>query len=432
MLSGLRSRLGLGAKEEEPEDSAVALAGPRPAEDYGALAAGASTAKSQEVEASPSSSSSGVRIFEWEERGGPWTLLIGAGMLVARQYAALALICFQVFFISTSERKYLMSCNPYKIGWAPAYFCEWSKTCVRCFPLMAMVVSLVVAARLILHQRAFYLLLRRGVLVDFDNFSPLKDPLFWILLVTLALALFHFIFDIFVDAESSKTARLADPQGIILFYFAPAGYFLMFLYQSYDIEEMLVPMSKYWEEDPEWARQSSLKLVLAEETFLAKAVLHKGLRLEKRCDEDADEPEPREEPSQARTLGHRRVRTEVLRLQAAETEAVDPHASFKLSNWRHVSEMWASQLLLDPNLDDGESVRFRRMWCVFCLASLAAMGFAWFFFFYQIVTDVHDIFWPPYQNTDIPSLVVDILYLAFTGIIAYTFWRNLLGYKGSV
>jgi len=401
-----------------------------------------STAQKAGVDSSPASTDlSGSRVFAWEERGGPWTLLISAGSLVVRQYCALGLICLQVFFIGNSEKKYLMSCNPFKIGFAPTYFCELSKTCVRCFPLMAMVVSLVVAARLILNQRAFYLLLRRGVLVDFDNFSAFKDPLFWILLCTLVLAFFHFIFDIFhhTDGEVMKT-RLADPEGAIFFYFAPAIYFIMFLYSSYDIEEMLLPMSKYWEEDPEWARQSSVKMVFVEECFVAKSVLRKGVRLEPRQLEDAEEcddgPAALEAPQAASPSPVRRkhVRGEVVRLRneedvAQEAGAHDPNADFELSNWRHVSEMWASQLLLDPELDDMESLRFRRMWRVFCLASLAAMLFALCFFGFQIAKDIKDIFWPPYENTDIPSLIVEVLYLIFTGIIAVSFWKNLLGYK---
>lgn len=447
-----------GPKPEKPEkaekdvvvDDKVAEAQPvakagASSGSYGAT--GDTLAKDKIPQIGPSTSvaslGDSVRVFEWESRGSPWTLLISAGSLVARQYVALALICLQVFFIGTSDKRYLMSCNPFKIGFAATYFCEWSKTCVRCFPLMAMVVSLVVAARLILNQRAFYLLLRRGVLIDFDNFSPLHDPLFWILLCTLALALFHFIFDICIHTEGSMKDRLADPEGAIFFYFAPATYFIMFLYTSYDIEEMLLPMSKFWEEDPEWARKSSLRLVFLGEHSMAKWVLRLGLRLEPRSMEDAEEREvppaereclscpPEAPPGAAR---RRHAREEVLRLQAAEAAsqevgAVDPHAGFELSNWRHVSEMWASQLILDPELDDEESRRFRRMWRVFCLASLAAMLFALTFFAYQIAKDIKDIFWPPYENTDIPSLIVEILYLLFTGMIALSFWRNLLGYR---
>mmetsp|Transcript_121048 Transcript_121048/g.337812 ORF Transcript_121048/g.337812 Transcript_121048/m.337812 type:complete len:421 (+) Transcript_121048:82-1344(+) len=371
------------------------------------------------------SSGDRARVFEWEQRGAPWQLLISAGTLVAKQYAALALICLQVFFIGSGERKYLMSCNPFVIGWGGAYFCEYSKTCVRCFPLMAMVVSLVVAARLILNQRAFYLLLRRGVLVDFDNFRPLSDPLTWILLWTLASAFCHFLFDMWKTAGSAKDFRTIDPEGVIVFYFAPAIYFMMFLYSSYDIEEMLMPLSKFWEEDPEWARRASAGLVFVHERSLAKAVLRQGLRLEPRAEEAAEALRP--------VPAERHAAEELQRLGAAEAAAEeageeDLHADFELSRWRHVSAMWASQLLLDSGLQDDQSRHFCWMWLVFCATSAAAMLFALFFFAYQIYTDVGDIFWPPYENTDIPSLVVETLYLLFTGMIAWRFWKNLLGY----
>eukprot|EP00421_Protoceratium_reticulatum_P032676 CAMPEP_0168463620 /NCGR_PEP_ID=MMETSP0228-20121227/55152_1 /TAXON_ID=133427 /ORGANISM="Protoceratium reticulatum, Strain CCCM 535 (=CCMP 1889)" /LENGTH=377 /DNA_ID=CAMNT_0008479087 /DNA_START=91 /DNA_END=1221 /DNA_ORIENTATION=+ len=329
-------------------------------------------------------------VFEWEARGHPWQLLISAGGLVVRQYVALAVICYQVFFMGDAKKKYLMSCNPYEIGFAATYFCEYSKTCVRCFPLMAMVVTMVVAARLILNQRAFYLMLRRGVLVDFDNFSPLRDPLFWILLWTLASSFLHFILDLCTSGDISNP-RSFDSRGLLIFYFVPVIYFLMFLYTSYDIEDLLLPLSKYWEEDPEWARKSSLGMVFVEEHVIADAVLQGGLRF--RADGEAEK--------------------ELARRQR------EGGGGFELSRWRHVSRMWAGHLLLDPGLSDDSSRDFWRMWLVFSAASLAAMLLAFVFFGYQIVRDLNDIFRPPYENTDIPSLLVECLYLVFTGVIAF-------------
>jgi len=411
-------------RRADPAEAPIAPAGAAEAALYGASAAVASS----EVRATE------PRHFQWEFRGNPWRLLLVAGSLVAKQYLALALICLQVFYLSgKASNTYLMSCNPLTIGWTAAYWCEYSKACVRCFPLMAMVISLVVAARVILTQRSFYVLLQRGVLVDLENFDPLRDPLFWIIMWSMATAGLHFVLDVWMrsgliihDGEFNLSidVRSFTDRGIIVYYAAPVMFFVAFLYQSYDIEEMLLPLSKYWEEDPEWARASSAKMVCADERLVAKAVMLEGLQLELPGASAAGEEV---------SVGPGHFAREIMKRQAKEKAAVeagteDKVGDFQLSRWRHISKMWTAQLLLDPQLQGPEHRRFRLMMALFSVVSLGGMAFVFFFFGYQIYKDVLDITTPPYQRTDIMSLLVELLYLLFTAGIAHAFWSNTLKY----
>merc|ERR1719450_809754 len=132
-----------------------------------------------------------------------------------------------------------MPCNPHEVGWVATYWCEYSKACVRCFPLMAMVVSLVVAARVMLTRRTFYASLRRGVLIDFENFDPLHDPLFWIVIWSLLSASLHFVLDAWTRSgllihegriDIATDVNAITKRGVVVYYFVPVAFFIAFLY----------------------------------------------------------------------------------------------------------------------------------------------------------------------------------------------------------
>ena len=45
-----------------------------------------------------------------------------------------------------------------------------------------------------------------------------------------------------------------------VFFGLPAFFYIIFLYMSYDVEWLLLPLSKFWEEDPDWALKVSSDL----------------------------------------------------------------------------------------------------------------------------------------------------------------------------
>lgn len=382
-----------------------------------------------------------VRVFEWEGRGYPWTLLLQAASLVGKQYVALAMIVFQVFYMSHSKEQYLMVCDERQVGLKLALVCEYTKAYVRCFPLLAMVISLVVAARLILYQRVYYTMLRCGVLCDFENFHALRDPLFRAMLWCISHAFFHFALDTWLKHNLSLNIVedlriLQEPvlqshlQKTLVFYFVPTMFALLFLYPSYDIESMLLPLSKYWEEDPRWARQSLNRMVFVDETEVA-AIVMSGLNLSKdgmqgmqdacneivaRCPNSDGFPDGVQAPSP-----HPSTSVEE---GAAASISEDKWVQ---SPWRLVSRMWPAQLLLDDRLSDVGSTSFRRAWLCFGTLSLGLMLFVFFFFIRQVKKDIFDVVEGQYPDSG--ALAVEVAFASVTGWISVKFLGNLLAHK---
>merc|ERR1719282_901541 len=133
---------------------------------------------------------------------------------------------------------------------------------------------------MILNHRIYYQMLRHGVLINFEPFRPWQDPLFWILAWCILNALPHFLLNIWhvhtvracllmghagcsesfmqltFSEAFSDTRFLHDAHKVAVFYFVPSVVFFLFLWTSYDINAALVPLSKYFEDDPEAARQA--------------------------------------------------------------------------------------------------------------------------------------------------------------------------------
>eukprot|EP00438_Fugacium_kawagutii_P004859 Skav221080 [mRNA] locus=scaffold3118:494571:495680:- [translate_table: standard] len=206
-------------------------------------------------------------------------------MIVGRQCIALSLLALQVFspsvrqvLLQGSGKSYLMNCDDEAADFAQTCLCETTKAFVRCFSPVSIIVALVVASQLILCQRLFYIMLRCGVLVDFRNLSPLKDPLFWWVLLNGVLAMSHFGFHMLVvqqmhiGRDNLKMVVLSMKQDLI-FFGLPSILYLLFLYMSYDVEWLLLPLSKFWESDPEWANRTSTEMAFVTEKVACKTLL---------------------------------------------------------------------------------------------------------------------------------------------------------------
>lgn len=281
----------------------------------------------------------------------------------------LGLILFSVM----TSHEYLMSCNTSKLGHPPGNYilgdvCEYSKAYVRSFPILAVVVTLIVSSRQILQHRMYYQMLRHGMLLDIENFSAFNDPLFWIVLWCALNAFLHFLVNVIhsigsIEAMKSNTF-MEELETRVVFFVMPVCLYLAFLYGSYDTEATLMPLSKYFEELGEDQAQKVLgKMPFIPETAVAAAVQLDLCPLGSR----AHLPETAEE---AYALLHKKA------LQRAEQAKRDPEAETPLSRWRLVSTMWPGQFLLNSELSDPESVRFRVPWYIFCTISFCIMGAA--------------------------------------------------------
>merc|ERR1719498_1440899 len=81
-----------------------------------------------------------------------------------------------------------MTCDAQEQGMALAVLCEHTKANADCFPAVGIIFACILGARLMLLHHIFYQLLPYGVLLDFEAFSPLRDPAFLILLWATANA----------------------------------------------------------------------------------------------------------------------------------------------------------------------------------------------------------------------------------------------------
>ncbi|CAE6932515.1 unnamed protein product [Symbiodinium natans] len=353
----------------------------------------------------------------------PWDLFVEAGVSVGRQLFALVFILVQV--LGPRSHDNLMSCDPLRCGWYSSIFCEYTKAYVRCFPLLAMAVSLMVATRMVLNHRIYYQLLKHDLLISFEPLLPSQDSLFRLLLWCFANAFPHFIINIWLahreafhlvklgDLASSAQKLMAanvlhEAHQVAVFYFVPAIVFLLFLFTSYDTEALLLPLSKFFEDDFEASRTALKRVRFMRESDVAARV-QKGLQLKGDGATIGDAFQELADTT-ATDAPATVARTSRLQLRAAaDKQRLQEDARLRVT-WT----MWPARLLLDPRLSDKESVIFRCLWHVF----LAVIGLLMLVVFYclscQIWKDVGDV-WSG-QMPDMAGVLVEFVHF---GIAAY-------------
>ncbi|CAE7947963.1 unnamed protein product [Symbiodinium sp. KB8] len=372
------------------------------------------------------------RVFEWEQLGEPLFVFAYTAMVVGRQCLALAVVALQVFstriqkMLQADAKDFLMDCNPAIIGPLESYVCEATKAFVRCFPPVSIVVALMVASQLILCQRLFYLMIRHKVLVDFQNLAPYKDPMFWWVIITCVLALSHFIFHMIcaekMHAEHHNLQALLDGlKKDAVFFGLPAVFYIIFLYMSYDVEWLLLPLSKFWEEDPVWAQEVSSDLAFITENVARRTVLHGSSETALTVEDIAESlsvsaqqvPESEINDSRVGLLprsGSRKPAGWISEQRQQRLQKTGKSAGkIGLGQFRSglITRSWIGDLLLDYRLVDAKSREFRLAWILWvgitCLACLAAVTLLAL----QIAKDVQDIIRG--QHADIVGTVVTSL-----------------------
>jgi len=353
-----------------------------------------------------------VKVFEWEQLGEPIFVFGYTAMVVGRQCLVLVVIALQVFstrvqrFLQQAQVKnYLMQCDEEAIGVFQDVVCETTKAFVRCFPVVSILVAVVVASQLILCQRLFYLMIRNGVLVDFQNLSPFKDPLFWWVLVNGVLAMSHFGFHMLV-AEQMHIGKdnlenvVASLKQDAIFFGLPAMFYVVFLYLSYDVEWLLLPLSKFWEADPEWAYRTSRDLVFVTENVACKASLEDPGSIQDvaeaivRVTRSYDEMEESENHSPSNGQQKRQFWVSEKRQQKLHgpdcQDCTHQHAPAR-QGW--IKRAWIAKLLLDNKLvaRDAKCQSFQCWWLTWITISVLMCIGAIALLVMQLKNDVEDI-----------------------------------------
>lgn len=384
---------------------------------------------SQQRGSGPSSSYGAVaspsRVWEWEARGFPWKLSLQVVLLLGRQTVTLALIVYSV----VQSDGCLMSCDPRRFGHPASWACEYSKAYVRCFPLVAIVVCLLIACRVYLYLRVYYRLLKRSILIKFDEFHPLSDPLFQILIFCISQAFFHFLLNFWTSYsltgnvvqdiyKMSADQFQKQASEVMVFYMVPAALFFGSLYASYDVSEMVLPFSKFFSEDTGVALQSVSDMFIVPEGYAMLVVQEDiigGLPTPVSTDEVFAEFSKRaKEMESARRAGGQSPPT--------------------LSRWRLTATWWPARLLLDPRLTDEESSSFRRVWYLFSLLVVASVLFA-IRFTCKVLKDKIDGVREG-QTEDVAGFVVALVFTGMILVVAHelcvkALLRPFLGYTYS-
>lgn len=292
------------------------------------------------------------RVFEWESKASPWTLLTATLSRVGQSIPALLLLWWTMGY----KKDQLMHCDTREHALASVCLCEYTKAYIRVFPLLAVNLCLTMAMRLILQERIYYGFLRAGALLDFENINPWKSVQLWLLVWSLVHCLGHFILKYFTS-EAWRTADWQDDkveiQAIGQKFLVPSFLFISLFVKAVDIEAMLIPLNKYVEEDLDLTPKMLGCMTILEEKRLRSDVASTDIIAEV------------QEPPAITNVYEYIIRAH------AQLSCYEEEVEFAPL----LSEMWPAILLVDSRLKDDDSAAFRRMFAVFLvLGGLVLLG----------------------------------------------------------
>jgi len=355
--------------------------------------------------------------WKWEERGSILSLAGEIGLSTGKQLIALGMIVVQIYY----AKDLLMDCDSRTCGVYKAILCEYTKAYVRCFPLLAISVSLIVASRMLLIHRIYYELLKKKACMDFHNPPPTKDPLFLLLCWCCCNACFHFLLEIWSEHKLSDVEMMKrfvsptqtemgnDIKRAATLYVGPAIVFMVFLWQAYDVEDKLLPLSKYLEEDPGEARRILKDMRVIPEKVAVRVLNQEKVRFKdddgnrltadqvltnfvRRCNEEPDDEVEKDVDGE-----------EDRQMAMVDEEDGEPTTYL-------IREMWPGRLLLDYRLQDSRSKPFRRFWFVLCTIQGIIMACLMPIFGHLIYHDFHDVLNQHY--VDSAGLIVELGHVA--------------------
>lgn len=372
----------------------------------------------------------------WEYRGSIRELFVEAGVAGGRQFFALVIIIIQV--LGSHSHENLMACDPTKCGFYTAVFCEYTKAYVRCFPLVALAVSMMVATRMILNHRIYYQLLKHNLLISFEPLLPSQDALFRILLWCFVNALPHFIMNIWLahsevfhlvklgelasSAEKLMAANvLHDARQVAVFYLVPAVVFLLFLFTSYDTEAFLLPLSKYFEDDFEASRSALKEVRFVKEPDAADHVT-KGLGFQGKGGEACTAADVFEELAEVAATDAPIAMARRKNQQHREVFGRVQMAA--IARMRVTWTMWPARLLLDPRLEDEDSANFRRAWKFYLGLCVVFLCFIKTCLSHQILKDLYDVY--KGQKPDVAGLIVEGCHMALVMTLGFLLFSQTI------
>lgn len=344
----------------------------------------------------------GMDRSEWDMNTAPVALLMGVLVVVGQQVAVLLITAKQLL---PGALGMVNECIPEEMGgFAPAIACEWTKSFVRGFPIVAMSGALIVAQRILLSKRTYYMVMCHGGLLHFYKLNALSCRLFRILTFSLVMAGTHFLINITlmhhdkitfenaqqmqIDAELKKSMKLIGTQ-----YVFPSAIFMLFFYSSYDISRSIMPFSKFFSSDPDAAKKHISKLAMVHEREVYSLFANNSPTALEEKSSDADDKEES-------------VWLEVVAKGSQGKGVETPDDVF--------ATMWTARVLLDPRMKDIQSKAFQAVFWMFFPGAFFLQACGLLFIGYHIVDDMRDIV----QGKNLDDIMC-IIGLSFNFIICW-------------
>lgn len=299
------------------------------------------------------------------------------------------------------EKGFVMSCKHQPLP--VQALCIWTEPSTRWFAMWAAVLILTLSAWRLVHERIFYVLMQRGIVVDFENRHQIGFYVTIFLTIVFLHAIVHFLLvieyghpapgEIYIESNRALLHQLIyKPESfvkeyhhlvsylilVIVRYIVPSSICLVFLKNLDSLEERLVPLVKYLERDPHRAYQILGKSLYVREGVFRRLLSDGSFKPSSPCDiiqlcQDMERESFRYEGVQLMDEDHENtLKSKIESLKAATgtcrksitPDRVSDHSIFQAlyDNLYEAAfiKWWPVKILLDPGLIDRESISFRR------------------------------------------------------------------------
>jgi len=238
-----------------------------------------------------------------------------------------------------------------------------------------------------------------------------------------------------VESEPVLLAKIHEMASL---YVLPSLVFMSFLWTGYDVETRLLPLTKYFGEDPQKARQLLARMHFLDESLAARIVKKHEVdfvgsdgsqlttdevftRFIRRCSFHNNNKvhsgpaafSERGTPPEKSTGS----------VDLAAFALLQGDENLQQFSYVHlISEMWPGRLLLDHRLKDKSSEHFRLAWLgcsvVAIITMIVILGLA----IEQLWGDIRDV--GEGQKEDIPAVVVELAYVTIIVYLGSAFLKN--------
>ncbi|CAK9099527.1 Tetracycline resistance protein [Durusdinium trenchii] len=384
---------------------------------------------------------SGEAVWE-KEYAAPWMLVLNALGVVGYQIVSMIFVAYQVLF----RRKFIMVCWHGKLETWQLWTCEYTKAYTRFFPLVAILISMSACGgtwresqpsgalaraflaeglvrSMILIQRMYYELLRRGALLTFKEYKVTQEPIFYVLTLCFVQGASNFVMEALVPLPpgvEKDYVNYMEPDMLhgtkqwFVYLVIPITTFILSIYFTHEPGYALVPLSRYiyTENTDQEAQVKDERLggliILREENLRP---ICKSLELP-HCNS----------AEQTDQIYQELIQTTHRFQETGSVVIGKKQVSSKFAKSQITDRFWPARFLLRPGLQDERSRHFRCVSrCVDC-GCVAIAGSCIYFFAEVAASEFRDV--QKGEIEDSAALVVEVGHMVFAAFYIYRILRT--------